>query len=382
MKFYVVLLFVFFTELLLQMGDCQKKEKRTPQRMEKIKQRAAGQNKIRVIDKKHKARGRKLRKERVFVDRDLKPTFIMTQVLDKGRFQKPAETLNLTIGQSLELRCKGDNIGWAYPSHLNNSRLSIIQHQKYSQLTLNNPRTADTGEYSCWVILCDGLECSKDDLKMGKTYIFFTDPAELFVPSINYFDIIYLRSDQPAIIPCRVSTPLAYVTLHREFPPQEIPADGSLISYDAKKGFIIHQPKIEQKGIVHCMANLKGARQTSNNYLLLYAEALSGPPTASIEASTNTVSGGEQVNVTCTVLGDPDLQVNFTWKYPGQQDERPVIITESWRLIDQQNGHTVRLSKSMLYIDDIETIDVGSYICTAQNLIGETTVATEVLFHW
>ncbi|XP_059845271.1 platelet-derived growth factor receptor-like protein isoform X2 [Hypanus sabinus] len=331
------------------------------------------------MDKKNKARSQKVRKQKVFIDRDLKPTFIMTQVLDKGRFQKPSETLNLSIGQALELRCKGDNIGWGYPSSLNNSRLSIIQHRKYSQLILNNARTMDTGEYSCWVILCDGLECSKDDLKTGKTYIYFTDPAELFVPSINYFDIIYLRPDQPAVIPCRVSTPLASVTLHREFPPQEIPADGSLISYDAKKGFIIHHPKLEQKGVVHCTASLEGALQTSSNYLLLYAEAHSQAPTATIEAS-NTVNSGEQVNVTCTVLGDPDLQVDFTWKYPGQQDERPVIITESWRLIDQQSGHTVRLSKSMLYIDNVETIDVGNYICTAQNVLGKTTVATEVLF--
>ncbi|XP_067852018.1 platelet-derived growth factor receptor-like protein [Heptranchias perlo] len=385
MKFFVVLLFVFFGELLLQMGDCHKKEKRIPQRNEKSKQKAAGQNKIRATDKKMKLKVPKLRKERIFLDKELKATFIMTQVLDKGRFQKPAETLNLTIGQSIELRCKGNNIGWAYPSYfnnLNNSRLSIIQQQKYSQLTLTNTRAADTGEYSCWVILCDGLECSKDDLKMGKTYIFFADPAELFVPSTNYFDIIYLRSDGPSIIPCRVSTPLANVTLHREIPPQELPVDGSLISYDAKKGFIIRQPNLKQKGVVHCMASLQGTPQISSNYLLLYTEAPRGPPSTTIAASSNAVSGGDQVNMTCTVLGDPDLQVDFTWKYPGQQDERPVIITEKWRLIDQNNGYTVRLSKSMLYIDDVETIDVGDYICMARNSIGETTVATRLFFHY
>uniref|UniRef100_UPI00398E53A4 platelet-derived growth factor receptor-like protein isoform X2 n=1 Tax=Pristiophorus japonicus TaxID=55135 RepID=UPI00398E53A4 len=385
MKFCVVLLFVFFSEFLLQMGDCQKKEKRTPQQNGKNKQKAAGQNKIRATYKKMKLKNPKLRKERVFLDKDLKATFIMTQVLDKGRFQKPAKTLNLTVGQSIELRCKGNNIGWAYPSYLNNlnnSRLSIIQQQKYSQLTLTNARSADTGEYSCWVVLCDGLECSKDDLKMGKTYIFFADPTELFVPSTNYFDIIYLRSDAPSTIPCRVSTPLANVTLHREFPPQQLPADGSLISYDAKKGFIIRQPNLAQKGVVHCMASLRGTPQISSNYLLLYAEAPSGPPSTTIAASSNAVSGGDQVNVTCTVLGDPELQVDFTWKYPGQQDERPVIITEKWRLIDRNNGKTVRLSKSMLYIDDVETIDIGDYICTARNLIGETTVATRVFSYY
>ncbi|GCB65882.1 hypothetical protein scyTo_0007799, partial [Scyliorhinus torazame] len=207
-------------------------------------------------------------------------------------------------------------------------------------------------------------------------------PTELFVPSTNYFAIIYLRPNGPSIIPCRLSTPLANVTLHREIPPQELLVDGSLISYDAKQGFIIQQPKLEQKGVVYCMANLQGTPQISSNYLLLYAEAVSGPPSTSIAASSNAVSGGDHVNVTCTVLGDPDLQVDFTWKYPGQQDERPVIITEKWRLIDRNNGHTVRLSKSMLYIDDVETIDIGDYICMARNLVGETTVITRLFFHY
>ncbi|XP_048384857.1 platelet-derived growth factor receptor-like protein isoform X1 [Stegostoma tigrinum] len=384
MKFYGVLLFIFFCELLLQIGNCQKKEKRIAQRNEKNKQKAVGQNKIRAIHKKIKLKRPKLRKERVFLDKDLKPTFIMTQVLDKGHFQKPAETLMLASGQSIELRCKGNNIGWNYPPYLNNSnhsRFSIVQQQKYSQLTVTNARAADTGEYSCWVILCDGLECSKDDLRMGKTYIFVADPSELFVPSTNYFDIIYLRSDGPSVIPCRVSTPLANVTLHREIPPQELTVDGSVLSYDAKQGFVIHKPSLEQKGVVYCMASLEGTPQISSNYLLLYTEATSAPPSTSIEASSNAVAGGDQVNVTCTVVGDPDEPVDFTWKYPGQWDERPVIITEKWRLIDRNNGHTVRLSKSMLYIDDIETIDVGDYICIARNLIGETIVATQIYFY-
>ncbi|XP_060686512.1 platelet-derived growth factor receptor-like protein [Hemiscyllium ocellatum] len=384
MKFYVVLLFVFFCELLLQMGDCQRKEKRITQRNEKNKQKAVGQNKIRAIHKKFKLKSRKPRKERVFLDKDLKPTFIMTQVLDKGHFQKPAETLILTSGQPIELRCKGNNIGWTYPPYLNtsnHSRFSIVQQQKYSQLTVTNTRAADTGEYSCWVILCDGPECSKDDLRMGKTYIFVADASELFVPSTNYFDIIYLRSEGPSVIPCRVSTPLANVTLHREIPPQELPVDGSVISYDAKQGFVIHKPSLKQKGVVYCMARLQGIPQISSNYLLLYTEASSASPSASIAASSNAVAGGDQVNVTCTVVGDPDMQVNFTWKYPGQWDERPVILTEKWRLIDRNNGHTVRLSKSMLYIDDIETVDEGDYICIARNLIGETTVATQLYFY-
>ncbi|XP_048454217.1 platelet-derived growth factor receptor-like protein [Rhincodon typus] len=385
MKFYVVLLFVFFCELLLQIGDCQKKEKRIAQRNEKSKQKAVGQNKIRAIHKKIKLKHPKLRKERVFLDKDLKPTFIMIQVLDKGHFQKPAETLILASGQSIELRCKGNNIGWNYPPYLNNSNHSRFSLKFFDYLRTNHTifgRQMSLLLISGHQFIEKSIICSQPKLHFYTTFqLQQVYPSELFVPSTNYFDIIYLRSDGPSVIPCRVSTPLANVTLHREIPPQKLTVDGSVLSYDAKQGFVIHKPSLEQKGVVYCMASLEGTPQISSNYLLLYTEATSAPPSTSIAASSNAVAGGDQVNVTCTVVGDPDIPVDFTWKYPGQWDERPVIITEKWRLIDRNNGHTVRLSKSMLYIDDIETIDVGDYICIARNLIGETIVATQIYFY-
>lgn len=47
-----------------------------------------------------------------------KASSIMMQVMEKGRFQKPAATLSLTAGQTLELRCKGNKVGWSYPEYL------------------------------------------------------------------------------------------------------------------------------------------------------------------------------------------------------------------------------------------------------------------------
>lgn len=65
-----------------------------------------------------------------------------------------------------------------------------------------------------------------------------------------------------------------------------------------------------------------------------------------------------------------------------QQDERPVTIQDTWRLIHRGRGHTTRISQSIMTIEDFETTDAGYYICTAQNLQGETTVATTVEFSW
>lgn len=63
----------------------------------------------------------------------------------------------------------------------------------------------------------------------------------------------------------------------------------------------------------------------------------SGPPFATIEASSNTVRGGDIFNVTCTVLGEPEMNVSFSWRYPGLVSVTFVIfphLSFGFRLIE------------------------------------------------
>lgn len=76
-----------------------------------------GENKIKPVNKRVKPKASKM-KERESVDSSLKSQSILTQVMDKGHFQKLASTLSLSAGQSIELRCKGSNVTWNYPSYL------------------------------------------------------------------------------------------------------------------------------------------------------------------------------------------------------------------------------------------------------------------------
>ncbi|KFO34343.1 Platelet-derived growth factor receptor-like protein [Fukomys damarensis] len=363
----------------------------------------------------------------------------MVQVTDQGRFQKPAATLSLAAGQTVELRCKGSKIGWSYPAYLDafkDSRLSVKQQERYSQLTLLNSTAADTGEFSCWGQLCTGYSCRRDEARTGSTYISFIEKGELFVPSPSYFDVVYLNPERQAVVPCRVTVLSAKVTLHREFPAKEISANGTDIIYDLKRGFVYLQPHSDHQGVVYCKAEAGGKSQISIKYQLLYVEGLfppelvaqrqaveqippwgplspltssaekvdfsthcglskvtflslrpllllrvpSGPPSTTILASSNEVKGGDDISVLCTVLGEPDVEVEFRWIFPGQKDERPVTIQDTWRLIHRGHGHTTRISQSIITVEDFETIDAGYYICTAQNPRGQTTVATTVEF--
>nr|XP_046179722.1 platelet-derived growth factor receptor-like protein [Oncorhynchus gorbuscha] len=366
MKLCWVLLTLAILWLELQNGACQQVNRR----------KEAGENRIRPGGKRAKVRYPKLKEK----EAGGRGQSILTQVLDKGRFLRLGESVSLSPGNNIELRCKGSNIGWSYPIYLdtfNDSRLSIKKSDKYSQFILTSPSAADTGMYSCWVTLCDGSECLKDPDRTSRTYIYFPDKDDLFVPSTIHFEIVYLRPDRTAVIPCRVTSPLAKVSLHREVPPEEMEVDGTLISYDSTKGFILQKPSPEHQGVFYCKAVTKAIPQISTKYQLLYVEVPSGPPYVTIEASLSSARGGDNINITCTVLGEPEMDVTFTWTYPGQ-NLRPVSVRDSWRLINRGMGHTTRISQSVIAVDDLETIDFGRYICRAKNKRGETAVATSV----
>ncbi|XP_054648325.1 platelet-derived growth factor receptor-like protein isoform X2 [Dunckerocampus dactyliophorus] len=239
---------------------------------------------------------------------------LLTQVLEKGRFLRLGQSTILTPGNNLELRCKGSKI----------------------------------------------------------------DKDNLFVPSDIHFQIVYLRPDKPAVVPCRVTTPHATVSLHREVPPKEIAANGTAVTYDPTKGFVLQTPSLEYQGVFYCKAVAKGTPQISNKYQLLYVEVPSSPPFVSLKASSELASGGDNINVTCSVMGEPDVDVSFTWSYPGQ-GQRPVHIQTSWRLVNRGRVQTTRLTQSVLSVEDMETIDFGKYICKAKNQHGETLVTTSIM---
>ncbi|XP_037636611.1 platelet-derived growth factor receptor-like protein [Sebastes umbrosus] len=364
MKLWVVLCLVLLC-LELQNGVCQQVKRR----------KDVGENRIRPSGKRMKVRHPKLK------DGGVKGQSLLTQVLDKGRFLRLGQTTTLTPGRNMELRCKGSSIGWSYPTYLdtfNDSRLSIKQSDKYSQLILTSPSAADTGPYSCWVIVCDGTECEKDHERAYVSYIYFTDRDNLFVPSAIHFEIVYLRPDRPSVVPCRVTDPQAKVSLHREVPPEEIMTNGTQVTYDPTKGFVLQSPSQEHQGVFYCKAVTRGTPQISTKYQLLYVEVPSGAPFVSLEASPQTATGGDNINVTCTALGEPEVDVSFTWTFPGQ-DRRPVHIQTSWRLVNRGLSHTTRVSQSVMTVEDMETIDFGNYICKAKNQHGETIVTTSII---
>lgn len=187
------------------------------------------------------------------------------------------------------------------------------------------------------------------------------DPRELFVPSSNHYEMIQLRRNWPAVLPCQVTSPEAKVTLHREFPPGEVSVDGTEISFNNRKGFTIHRPQLHHAGVMQCVAMLGNLRQSSTKYILIYVNcehrwwvhvimSLNGaeicsdvklklwedfyflsqpldpiaPPAPVIKASSSSVTVGDNLRVTCAAAGERDVLIEFNWEYPGQQVRDPI----------------------------------------------------------
>ncbi|KAM9061331.1 platelet-derived growth factor receptor-like protein [Sarcophilus harrisii] len=308
------------------------------------------------------------------------PPNILIQVVGKGQFQKVGDSLSLQAGNALELRCRGKSVRWRFPVYLEEEgegRLRIKHFTQYSQLLVMNSTIADTGEYSCWSRYCRNSECQDVEDRTGKTFVFFTDLQELFVPTEDYYEVVQLRTNQPTLLPCQVTSPEAQVTLHREFPPEEVSVDGVDISFDAKKGFTIHRPRASFAGSLFCMASLGGIRQISTKYILIYINYPSSSPKPTIKASTNSVSLGENFNVTCTALGEPEITVDFTWEYPGQLVGRPPYVSECSSVV-RRAGQVQQEWESILYIEEARVKDQGIYTCRATNLQGTSTASTRI----
>ncbi|XP_035017598.1 platelet-derived growth factor receptor-like protein isoform X1 [Hippoglossus stenolepis] len=303
----------------------------------------------------------------------------LTQVLNRGKFKKVGETISVQTGDTLELRCRGKPVQWGVPLYLeedDEGRLRIVQHERYGVLTLVNTTGADTGEYTCYPMYCEDTDCRKEYDKAIKVFVFFPDPQELFVPSSDYYEVIQLRTNWPTVLPCQVTSPEAKVSLHREFPPVEVAVDGTEISFNVKKGYTIHRPRPYHAGALYCVASLGNLRQSSTKYMLIYVNYPMAPPAPVIQASSSSVVVGENLRVSCSVVGEQDVVVEFTWEYPGQQIGRPLYTQES---ISPVGGGAARQqSQSVLLVDEVRDVDQGTYTCTAQNLQGAKSVSATV----
>ncbi|XP_027019288.2 platelet-derived growth factor receptor-like protein [Tachysurus fulvidraco] len=376
MKLLVVFPVLLFSLLLLQLVMSQKEPKPAGDKKlkEKVKVKTEAEKKNKNTSVKTKAT------PSAKPPSPTAPPPYLTRVVGKGKFEKVGKMLSVPAGDTLELRCKGSRVQWDVPSYLqedDEGRLRTLQHERYGALILVNSSGADTGAYICYPLYCVDSDCRKEYDKALNVFIFFPDPQELFVPSSDYYEVIQLRSNRPTVLPCQVTTPQAKVTLHREFPPVEVKVDGSEISYDVTRGFTIYRPKAHHAGSLYCVASVGNLRQSSIKYMLIYVHYPAAPPVPVLQTSSSSVFVGVNLQLSCIVVGEQDVAVDFTWEYPGQKIGRPLYTQETTQAV-QVDGLSRQRSQSVLQVDEVREVDKGTYTCTAQNLQGSRSVSTNV----
>lgn len=62
----------------------------------------------------------------------------LTQVVNKGRFQKVEDTLTVRAGDTLELRCKGNPVQWAVPAYLEEDDEGRLRYELIETLNLSS----------------------------------------------------------------------------------------------------------------------------------------------------------------------------------------------------------------------------------------------------
>ncbi|XP_034038049.1 platelet-derived growth factor receptor-like protein [Thalassophryne amazonica] len=371
----LVLCILLIGAVMFDFAFCQKEHQ--------IQKNNAGRNPKPSKAKVGKAANKELRavttKPKVKVTSETVAQPILTQVLNRGKFKKVGEIISVPAGRTLELRCRGKLVQWSVPSYLeedNEGRLNFVQNDRYGVLALVNSTGADTGEYTCYPMYCEDTDCRREYDKAARVFVFFPDPQELFVPSSDYYKVIQMRTNWPTLLPCQVTSPGARVTLHREYPPTEVAVNGMEISFNIKKGFTIHRPQRHHAGTLYCVASLGNLRQSSTKYILIYVNYPMAPPAPVIQVSSTSVVLGENLCVSCIVIGEKDVDVNFDWDYPGEPSGRPPYTRES---VSHTDGDSSRQKfQSVLLVDEVRDVDQGQYTCTAQNLQGAKSVSTTV----
>ncbi|XP_078450076.1 platelet-derived growth factor receptor-like protein [Lampetra planeri] len=276
----------------------------------------------------------------------------------------PAGTRNLV------LRCRAEYVAWRYPAHLHNlpDALRISSGPGYSELTLHNSTSADTGAFSC---RGNSSSINGTRIATATTYIYFTDPSTLLVSRGEPFGLVVARGPRPAVVPCRATNPRAHVQLQSASHAGSAPPN---VTYDPRVGFLLEIPPPEAAGLLRCIATLGGVRQSSVPYLLVYVDSPSEAPVAALVASTSAASLQDDVTLVCEVKGQAGVTADVSWKFPGQQAGRPTV-----RLDYYEDFPSVRETRSVLLIPTFLAHDAGEYQCSAHNAKGVSIATANII---
>ncbi|GCB61041.1 hypothetical protein scyTo_0014272 [Scyliorhinus torazame] len=274
--------------------------------------------------------------------------------------------LRVALHTSFSLKCSGENeVDWELPfDEVHEENISSKDENNNSgnfvkTLEIFNATGIYTGLYTCYY---PALQLDYE-IEGRDIYVFVPDPNYPFIPPTHFENVVVAAVGAVAEIPCRVSDPDVHVTLKSIETKNMISA-----TYHNKEGF----SGLFKEGTYICIATINGVEHRSIEYIVnrfKVAKIL----TVQIEAEKTVVKVGEPIVVTCLVI-DNEL-VDIDWNYPGKDKG-----TEAEEIVTELRQPSFKINKT-LKIEKATMDDAGVYGCFVTHATQDTMNLKQVHIH-
>ncbi|KAM9313196.1 macrophage colony-stimulating factor 1 receptor [Gastrophryne carolinensis] len=262
--------------------------------------------------------------------------------------------LTLQTGDSVRFSCSGDRpVTWKVTSRGQKKHL-----QENGTVKIDSAKYTDTGTYICAYQDANSTE--------SKSIHVFVQDASNFWHTVKFRISVQMGTD--AVLPCLItdpSVPLSDILLIAKRSHREIAA-----SFDAKKGFTIHNVQLHDKDKYVCVANVNGSQKSSNEMELVVSAEPKEPPTVTMSPIKHLRIPGEVFKLTCTITNNVGI-ANTRWEHNAKD-----VTSMSTTDVSFSGGTFTGVST--LRVPNIQFNDSGEYTCIGANSKGSHRISASL----
>ncbi|KAM9332626.1 vascular endothelial growth factor receptor 1 [Pholidichthys leucotaenia] len=240
----------------------------------------------------------------------------------KGKYSIPhldvtSRQLVLNANHTLLLNCRGRwQLSWTFPAGLPRSQVEMegfrcgrTSHHYCSRVRVGHIQAKHTGLFRC--------RYQHRPHKQASVYVYVTDRWQPFVedPSMTP-DVVYMKKNQPLVIPCRATRPNINTTLVKYL--GSLGPDPNIV-WSSRRGFTIKNPNFDHIGLFTCETRIDEVTFKSRGYFV-------HRPVSNITSISLNTRGpvqalkGQRLVLNCTVKAELNTRISFNWDYPGKND--------------------------------------------------------------